>query len=222
MEYLDIEAACKKIGAPPTRNVVDALLYTLPVIYDPNTQTAVSDSAAIARYLDRTYPAAGPPLIPAELDALHGAFEAAFARVTFGAGDIVRLSVPAMWAVLAENPRSAEYVRRTREAYFGPLEELAPAGSEKCRVHWEGARRSFGTIASWLGEDAGGERLLFMGGDRICYADVIVAALLKNLQKVLPAEEWQEVMAWDGGRWERFMDVFKPYEAEDVGAPMEL
>ena len=32
------------------------MMYTLPTIYDPNTKTAVSDSAAIARYIRKTSP----------------------------------------------------------------------------------------------------------------------------------------------------------------------
>ena len=54
VEYPDIKPLCLKIGASPAESLPDGSpLYTLPVIYDPNTQTPVSDSAAIARYLDK-------------------------------------------------------------------------------------------------------------------------------------------------------------------------
>jgi glutathione S-transferase len=47
---------CKKIGAEHTSLKGDQPHYTLPVIYDPNTNTAVSDSYNIAKYLDEHYP----------------------------------------------------------------------------------------------------------------------------------------------------------------------
>ena len=70
VEFPDVKALCQKIGAAPTLPLPDGtMMYTLPTLYDPNTKTAVSDSAAIARYLDRAYPHAGPTLVPPEVDA---------------------------------------------------------------------------------------------------------------------------------------------------------
>ena len=222
VEYPDLEAVCKKIGAEPTHSVFDKIMYTLPVIYDPNTKTAVSDSGAIVRYLDRTYPNAGPILVPAELDALHRAFDAAFNGAIFGGGDLGPISAAGMCAELP--PRSAEYFRSTREVFLGPLEDAAPLGSEKRAKYWKGAEKTFTTIAGWFGTGPGGEeKLRFRGGEEICYADISIAAVLKGLEKAIPADEWQvTVMAWDGGRWARFMAAFREYESEDSGKPVVL
>ena len=58
VEYPNIAAVCKKIGASPTAKWPDGTpQYTLPAIFDPNTHTAVADSAAIVPCLDATYPA---------------------------------------------------------------------------------------------------------------------------------------------------------------------
>ena len=182
----------------------------------------MSDSSKIVRYLDATYPSSGPTLLPAELDALHRAFDAAFMATTFGGGHLAPLVLPAGCAAM--NPRSAEYFRRTREVMFGPLEAMAPAGSEKRAEHLTGCAKAFGeTIAGWLGKTPDGkERLFFMGGDKLCYADVTIAGFFKCLTKALPPDELKVLMSSDNGRWERFMAAFKPYEAEDAGSLVEL
>ena len=220
IEYPDVEAVCKKIGAPPTGTRSDGQpLYTLPTIFDPNTAQAVSDSPAIARYLDRTYPHAGPALVPRELDALIAAFQTAFMATTFGAGHFAPIIVPAACALL--NPRSEAYYRASRTAVFGDLDALAPVGSERRAEHWRGTRRAFDAIAGWLGKEAdGAERLFFTGGDNICFADVTIAGFLKYLEICLPAGEWEDLLSWDGGRWGRFMEAFKRYEAVDEGSYM--
>ena len=208
VEYPDIAPLCQKVDIPKSDPLAKAP-FTLPAIYDPNTKTAVSDSGAIVRYLDRTYPNAGPTLVPEELDALHRAFDAAFNAAIFGGCDLGPISAAGMCAELP--PRSAEYFRRTREVFLGPLEDAAPLGSEKRAKYWKGAEKTFTTIAGWFGTGPDGEeKLRFRGGGEICYADISIAAVLKGLEKAIPADEWQvTVMAWDGGRWARFMAAFR-------------
>ncbi|KAH7906584.1 hypothetical protein BJ138DRAFT_1162296 [Hygrophoropsis aurantiaca] len=68
-EYPDIEPTMRALGAQPTagnvsgptaakdiRRPTPTPLYTLPVIHDHYTGAIVSDSLAIAEYLERTYP----------------------------------------------------------------------------------------------------------------------------------------------------------------------
>ena len=222
VEYLDIAPLCKKIGVGPTTMYPDGSpQYTLPAIYDPNTSTAVVDSAAIVRYLEKTYPSAGPILLPPTLVPFQEAFWAAFAGTLFGGGHLVALTLPPVCAAMP--PRSADAFRHAREALHGPVDVLAPPGSQKRATHWEGLQVALGTIASWLGKTADGkERLLFLGGEDICYADVTVAGFMKCIQKLTPPEEWEAVKTWDGGRWDRFMEAFQPYELEDVGVPVDL
>lgn len=224
VEYPDIKPLCLKIGAAATEKLPDGSpLYTLPVIFDPNTSKAIADSAAIARYLDVTYPTHVPRLIPEDMDALHAAFQAAFGATLFTGKHVPALCLPPSHALM--NERSAGYFRATREAVLGPLEELAPEGSEKRKAHWEGLKGIFGTFAGWFGSD-GKEKVLFSGGEqeRILYADVVVAAQLRWMKTLFgeESEEWRDVMSWDGGRWKKLVEVFGKYEAVDEGSALEL
>ena len=203
VEYPDIAPLAKKLGATPTSTTADgAPHYTLPMIYDPNTTTTVTESAAIARYLDRTYP--NPVLIPKGTDALHEAFTEAFRTAL--ATDLVHVGLLPTWAQL--NPYSQEYFRRTREARFGKLEDVAPEGSEKRAKHWKAVEDGLHMLKGWI--EADGTEKLFFTGESIAYADVTVAAFLTWIKTVFGegSKEWRDVMEWDDGRWARFMGEF--------------
>ncbi|PSR72266.1 hypothetical protein PHLCEN_2v11858 [Hermanssonia centrifuga] len=73
VEYPDIEVLCIRIGAPPTSTKHGRPRYTLPVIYDPSTNSVISDSVDIAKYLDETYPDT-PKLLPAGTEAFQAMF----------------------------------------------------------------------------------------------------------------------------------------------------
>ena len=74
VEYPDIESLYHKLNLEATSKSPDGgPLYTLPVIYDPSTGSTVSDSAAIAKYLDKTYPNT-PVLFHKGTDAFQTAF----------------------------------------------------------------------------------------------------------------------------------------------------
>ncbi|KAI0720565.1 hypothetical protein C8T65DRAFT_735893 [Cerioporus squamosus] len=213
VEYPDIATLSKQIGVGPTTTNADGSpLYTLPAIYDPNSRTAVADSVAIARYLDRMYPSSGPMLIPRETDALHMAFIHAFRDAYMP--DAAQLVLPATCAQL--NPRSEAYFRRTREEWFNAkLEDFAPAGSEKRAQHWKGVEEALHTVKEWLGAD-GTEKVHAMG-DRVSFADVVVASYLIWMKLILgpDSKEWMDMMEWDGGYWERFMAEF--VQMDDCG-----
>lgn len=164
------------------------------------------------QYLDKTYPDT-LTLIPKEIVAYHAAFQRAFESVIM-TPDLMAIMVPGVHDVL--NPASQPYFRVTREKRFGKLEDLAPAGSDKRAKHWAGVKKGYRAVAEWLNGDVSGEeRLLFLGGDRISYADVSVAALLMWIRAIFgdDSEEWKDVLSWDDGRWARFTDVMKKYES---------
>lgn len=59
----------QKIGAKPAPTIVGISMPTVPMIYDPSTDTAMSDSSEIVKYLDKQYPSE-TAIIPAGTDAL--------------------------------------------------------------------------------------------------------------------------------------------------------
>ncbi|KAK0237618.1 hypothetical protein EDD85DRAFT_1022854 [Armillaria nabsnona] len=75
VEIPDVKALAKKIGAAPTSMWPDeSPKYTIPIIQDHSTGAVISDSPAIAAYLNKTYPSSGPVLIPSGTLALQLAF----------------------------------------------------------------------------------------------------------------------------------------------------
>lgn len=224
VEYPDIAALCKKIGAAPTATQSDGQpLYTLPTIYDPNTQTVVADSGKIARYLDATYPNHAPKLILAELDVLIAAFEDAFWGAV-GAAGFAPIIIPAAFSMLG--PGSQPYFRRTREARLGgKLEELAPLGSEARKEVWAKLKKATEKIAAWYEVRADSGRTFVLGDvGGVTYADVVAAGFFMWFKVCVGEdnEEWKEMAAWDGGRWGKLLAAFEQYGAVDVGEQARL
>ncbi|EIW74228.1 hypothetical protein CONPUDRAFT_26636, partial [Coniophora puteana RWD-64-598 SS2] len=81
LEYPSIAPTMKSLGADPlvpaSRSSNGEPFYTLPVIYDPNHDKYVTDSFAIAQYLNNVYPTPGRELFPEGTVALLHAWEAA-------------------------------------------------------------------------------------------------------------------------------------------------
>lgn len=205
VEFHDVARVCEELGVKPmpTSNPP----YTLPVIYDPSTKALVSDSAVIARYLDEKFPNT-PKLIPAGTDTLHASFDAAFMSTLLIKW--LYVFIPALNPQLS--PKSQEYFRSTREAVFGKLEEMAPVGPVR-DGRMKDLRDAFSTIAKWHEMD--GVPKEFVMGDKMCYADLTIAAFLLPMKKVLGenSEEWQAInKQWDGGRWGRLLSAVAKYE----------
>ncbi|OJT03275.1 hypothetical protein TRAPUB_6142 [Trametes pubescens] len=219
VEHPDVAALSRKIGTLPTSHNADGTpLYTVPAIYDPNTKVVLADSAAIVRYLDKTYPDT-PRLIPTGTDALHAAFDHAFHSLLDS--DLMSLVVNESASALL--PRGEASFRATREAFFGgPLQEVAPPGSEKREKHWAGVKKAFGTYAQWIQAD-GVDKPFFLG-DKIAHADVTFAGFLVFMRIVLgeDGKEWADLKTWDGGLWARYVEAFKKYESVDVGEMLVL
>jgi len=202
LEYPEIELLCKKLGAKPTSQT--PLQYTLPVIHDPLTDTIVSDSIEIARYLDATYPNT-PRLIPDGTVALHYAFTEAF-EATLPPYFVYTL--PASLPFL--NPASQDYFRQTREQLFGGrrLEDVVPTGEEDV-VMWKKLEDAFGQIDGWIQKN-GADSKYFMG-DTICYADISVAGFLRWGKMVLGKDKWEKILTWHDQRWAGLMKEMEKY-----------
>ncbi|KAF7296832.1 hypothetical protein MIND_00914300 [Mycena indigotica] len=188
----------RELGGQPTRMKPDGRPhYTLPMIHDKATGAVVTDSFKIACYLDQTYPSQ-PRLVPSSNFALVRAVEDALQPLL---APVYPFGVPATERIL--NPASAVYWRGTREAIFGmSLEELLPApGSERESTQWAAVRASFDAIDDWV--IRGCDR--YLGGAEVGYADMHVAAFVRLVRDVLPADKWADMHSWHGGRWERLL-----------------
>lgn len=215
VEYPDIESTIKSLGGRPTGKKPDGSdLYTLPVIYDPNTSTLTVDSFDIALYLDKAYPSVGPQLMssgaagaqPGDLAALNSAFTKAVQDATMAK---FPLCIPLTGHKL--NPPSNAYWWPTRQASFGmPMSDYYPK-PEKLPGQWAELENGFSVVAKWY--VGGGEQLFVMGGDTPSWGDVVIASWLYWIRWIYGPEsaEWKGVEGWDNGRWKKLLDAMKKY-----------
>ncbi|KAJ7082522.1 hypothetical protein C8R43DRAFT_337479 [Mycena crocata] len=202
LEYLEIEPLCKEIGAEPTNETSPH--YTLPAIYDPSTDRAISGSIEIARYLDTAYPEL-PRLLPTGTTALHYAFTDVYEATL---DPFYTYALPATLPIL--NQASQPYFRRTREQLFGGqrLEDVTPTG-EKHVVMWKKVREGLDKVDGWISKNGAGTK--YFMGDTICYADITVAGFLRWARVVLEKEKWEEICGWNNGRWGNLMSDLEKY-----------
>ena len=206
MEYPDIEAACKKIGAPPSGTRLDKPLYTAPAIVDPNTGAVISESFKIALYLDKQYPDT-PRLFPEGSHALQSALvEAIGDRLLFGMFPVQALDIVGQFT-----PRAQEWFRESRRPFVGELEALVPQGEKKAE-----AVKNFITvlddITRWI--EQGGQGGLFVGGDKPTHVDTVIAATLTTIERVAGnGDLWKAIVVANGGRWGRFFKAFEQWSS---------
>ncbi|EIW84770.1 hypothetical protein CONPUDRAFT_46993 [Coniophora puteana RWD-64-598 SS2] len=208
VEYPSIAPTMESLGADPLLPVAqspsDEPSYTLPVIYDPNHDKYVTDSFAIAQYLDSVYPTPGRELFPEGTAALQRAWEAAFTGALQKGLRAVYAGVPAKL-----NPPSGEYFARTRAKRFGvnTWEEISSnaldASDPSSRAaHLRELQAGLAGVEGWLKVSSGGGKWVM--GDHLSWADVFLGAWLLWFSRV--AEDWEEIKGWHGGRWGRFFD----------------
>jgi glutathione S-transferase len=220
VEYPDIESTLKPLRIKPTTTRFGKDLYTLPALIDPNTDTRIADSQLIAEYIDSHYSIPPPhtaittTLFPPGSRGLQLAF--ANNLNTIRAPHTFRLLIPAVLNNIL-NEASRPYFRSTRERVLGttpePLESLV-SSPEKRAALVKATADSFNTLAKYYDADAG----LFIMGDKMCFADIELASLIKWMRIADGEGEgsaWAAVAELDGGRWVRFSDAFKPYETDD-------
>jgi glutathione S-transferase len=173
---------------------------TLPVIMDPNTNRFISDSFAIAQYLDEQYPDT-PKVLPYGTAALIHVFHTASLNAVRGAFKLWMVKGAEML-----NPESKEYYIRTRAERFGvPWEQLAPL--EKREEQWNELRVSCDTVDGWYSKSTG----QFILGDTPCFADFELAARFKWIEYCFEKQEWEEVKSWNGGRWGKLVEAIEKY-----------
>ncbi|KAI0786196.1 hypothetical protein C8Q75DRAFT_808602 [Abortiporus biennis] len=215
VEYPDIEPTCKEIDAAPTGTWPDGRpQYTFPVIRDPNTKLTISDSDNIIEYLEKQYPDNGPSpsLIPKGSLGLILGFREGFTTIL----ELPIYSLVALATSKYLNPKSEEYFRRTRD--FGKeLEDVVPgglsSGTECSEKVWKSVQDGLDTLALWYDKNEAEGKGLYLYGNSVSYADVLVAGRLIWIRVVLgdKSKEWGRVKSFNGGRWESFLNNFEKY-----------
>ena len=209
VEFSEIARVSQEIGAKPTGTWPDGSpKYTVPAIYDPSTKTAVSDSVAIARYLDATYPDT-PRVIPEGTEAFQETVLVALRTVVGShSGPLVMTLVPPLLS-----PDSAAYYSAKNQGLLGEslMKELSVVGSAAREERWVALESALGKVVQWLEVD-GKQRKFFMG-DTPCFADFIIGAGLEAMKTVLGEDghEWQRVAQWHGGRWARLVAALERF-----------
>jgi len=208
VEYPDIQPLCDKLGIPPTEIKAGKPYYSLPAIYDPSTGAAVADSLLIAEYLDNTYPDT-PKLFPHGSSAVQKAFyDGYIARL----GPLFPFILPVVNLKL--NPVSEVYFRRTREQTFGKrMEDVIPTGEAGVKA-WKQLEDNLTVVAGWL-KSSDGATGPFVMNDTISFADCVIAAYTYWIKLTFgeDSKEWKDVKSWNGGRWEKALEVMKDYSA---------
>jgi glutathione S-transferase len=201
VEYPDIESLAVKFGIKPTnRRSNGQPFYTLPIIHDPTTDVAISDSFEIVAYLDRTYPDT-PTLLPKGSRVLQAAFEPAV-LAAFGVAEYAIL-LPETHKII--NTASQEFFWRTKN-----IEQLEPEGDQT--EHWKKLEDGLGKVDRWLKEKEEAQK--YIAGDTISFADISLAARLLWPKRVFGenSNEWRRISGWHGGRWGGLVEALKEYE----------
>lgn len=201
IEFPDIEPLYKKHGIATTATKADGTpLYSVPLIYDPSTKMFISDSFAIAEYLDRTYP--GPKLFPYETLAIQSLVGSAYARHIWPV-----LPLAMITATLKLHPVSEVFYREkiTRPFVSGVSEDETSKN-----VRWDQFREGLGEVDTWYSKTAGS----FLMGDTVSWGDIVVASSLIWIRILWGEEskEWKMITSWHGGRWAGLLNAVSKYE----------
>jgi glutathione S-transferase len=203
----DIKTVCEANGLPPTETTSDGSpFYTLPAIIDstdPNNIVRISDSHAIAEYLDKTYP--DHPLNPND------------ARTKEVAQYVVKNIFPplsplffAEYKNVAPERLLAHYAEVCKTRYKTTLEAIASKAGSPGSKEREGLWEALHEGLKGVGFEEAGPWL--DGGENPTYKDFIVVAALANFYlSSRDTEGWSRLMLWDGGKWKRLWEASQKY-----------
>ncbi|KDQ17832.1 hypothetical protein BOTBODRAFT_29144 [Botryobasidium botryosum FD-172 SS1] len=178
ISYPDIAPTLKDLGLEALEGKTGPQAFTLPIIIDPTPSgppKIVRDSAAIAEYIDATYPDPERSLFPNGSHALQALFYHHFNTRLYRI--FITLIVPLVPTIL--DPDSMDYFYKTRSAAWGkPLEEVRPKGEDLDKL-WESLKAEFDVLDSLLQSDEverGGVGGDFVMGDKFSFADCVLLA----------------------------------------------
>lgn len=199
VEYDDIEKLCRKLGvqSPPG----GFSLYTLPTIYDPTTDKAVTDSLQIALYLDKTYPDT-PRVVPEGTETLQAAFQASWDKIAATAA--VPLVLGGIYRRMS--PVSSESFRAKTEGAFGcKIEDFDSV--ERRKGMFGPLKDSLDIIRGWYELNGNGGAVM---GGTISFADIGIGAWFRAIES-LENDVYPQITAWDDGFWAKKVGLLEQY-----------
>lgn len=220
ISYPDIEGTFKGLGIEPSGLKADGSgrpHYTCPSIIDPTSSnpSMVTESTAIAQYLEDAYPEVQPRVFP------EGTREA---QLEFTKDAMLLVGVPTIQLILPQvpgilvDPRGSEYFERTRTVDYGrPLQEVCSTGSEERKKAWEDFKEGLNKVAEIYDRNTEGKGEYFTGS-AISYVDIWLAAHF--IWCKVPCDRdpelgvkrvWDVVEKLNDGRWARLMHKFDDY-----------
>ncbi|KZV67488.1 hypothetical protein PENSPDRAFT_754899 [Peniophora sp. CONT] len=214
LSFSQIEPKMKALGLGPHPSSIGAkgiasIPYSVPTIIDNGS--IVTESFAIAQYLDKVYPHT-PVLVAPGTAALQRAYLDTVLQ------PLVEACFPIICHAIFEQccmaPADSEHFRRTREEWFGgvKLEDIAPKGEEKVREACETLKKHLDGIAGHVAANGVEGGVLISGGETPNHADTSIGAVLNCIVKIMGKEhELSRVVlehAWAG----RYLQVFLKWE----------
>ncbi|KAJ4475009.1 hypothetical protein J3R30DRAFT_635127 [Lentinula aciculospora] len=200
--YSEIASKAQAIGAPPTDVQPDGTpLYTIPFIYDSETNTAIADSFLIAKYLDRTYPNSGSTLLPEGTEILQHLFASNTVMMPFvPLYNFLRVSIyekmdAIMQAAYVEHYQSFDIQQKFEE--------------EEMKQMWVQTEVGLGKLDQVMGENNAFVK------EEPTFADDALGANLRLIKFVIGEEskEWTAISSmWHNGRWGKYLDWLENYK----------
>ncbi|GAB1315443.1 hypothetical protein MFIFM68171_05653 [Madurella fahalii] len=213
VQMTEITKVRRSLGVPPCRKFADGTdFYTLPILTDSETGSAIGDSFDIANYLQNTFPDAGAgDLFPAQQldyecpgaldfvplsernDNVHAEYAQFNTNVDMAFSLHAQLMAQGMrWDPANADTIKAEFARRSGAASW---DDLGISGEARDKMK-ASLRDTLRDLAAMFQRDMSGP---FMLGNRPSYADIIVGGWLRMQSKTLPESEWEEVQTWHDG-----------------------
>ena len=171
----------KELGILPSTSSL--IPYTVPTIYDPNTRRIVTESFAIAKYLEEAYPDT-PRLITSGTAGLQAAYMEKVVYPLLQA--TFRVFCFPVYEKCCMNDADRTYVRESREAWMGKaLEDIAPKG-EELTAACKAIGAQLDDIAKHVVVNGPGS--VFIGGEAPAHVDLAVAGILNCILKTCGVE----------------------------------
>ncbi|EAU82618.1 hypothetical protein CC1G_07900 [Coprinopsis cinerea okayama7 len=218
VEYTDFASVYQKHDLPAPAKRPDGLpRYTLPVIYDDATGTAVADSLEIAKYLEGRYPESPRVLPPAGEDGVDGVKQAE----EFG-NLLLRQLVPFLPLLFKKSMdiqvgASREYASAARAkvlTQFGhnikTIDELQISEVEEAEI-WQKMKDLF----DQFDEKFGGKGVVgWYRGDGVSFVDFILGGLLFAIRITWgeESEQWKALSQWNEEKWAKYLDNLGSYQ----------